>query len=78
VTLEKSLGSGYRYGVDHCSFPGFGVVFVSNLAINKRVQRVVFANAYVVAGADWCSALTYKNCSCGHILTAKTLDAESL
>jgi hypothetical protein len=78
VTLGKSLGSGYRYRVDHSSFPGFGVVFVANLSVNKRVQRVVFANAYVIAGTDWCSALTYKDCSCGHVLTTETLDAESL
>ena len=47
-------------------------------AVRKRKQRVVFANAHVVAWVHFCAALTNQNCSCCDLRAVKYFDAESL
>ena len=47
-------------------------------AVDERKQRVVLADAYVIAGVELCSALSYKNDARKHKLPVGALDAEAL
>lgn len=46
-------------------------------AVDKRKERVVFADAYVVAGMELGASLTNKNVACEYELTVRTFCTQS-
>lgn len=65
----------YRINADF--FAVFAETLKANLTVNKSEKSVVLAFAYVCAGMDFCSSLSYKDVACKNILTVGALCTES-
>ena len=48
-----------------------------NDAVNKSIDRVILAHAYIFTGMVNCTALTLDDVACLSMLTAKNLNSES-
>ena len=63
-------------GVDRNLFAVSAYSFKLNGAVDKREKRIVFADAYVVAGLELRAALSNQNVACKNVLTVSALYAE--
>ncbi len=66
----------FCYGIDGNLLSVFAHSFKLNGAVDKRKERIVFAQTYVVAGLEFGAALSYEDIARKHILTVGTLNAE--
>ena len=66
-----------RVGINACFFLVFAHSFITNNAVNKSKQRIVFADAYVRAGMNFRTSLANKDVACENCLTIAALHAKS-
>ncbi len=66
----------FRYGIDGNLLSVFADPFKPYGSVDKRKERIVFAQTYVVAGLEFGAALSYEDIARKHELTVGTLNAE--
>ena len=66
-----------RVGINACFFLVFAHSFITNNAVNKSKQRIVFADAYVRAGMNFRASLANENVPCEYRLTVASFHAKS-
>jgi hypothetical protein len=66
----------FGYGINGNLFAVFAHSLELNLSVDERKQRIVFADAYVIAGFEFGAALSYENVARKHELTVRALNAK--
>lgn len=64
-------------GINADFFAVFAKALKANLTVYKCEKSIVLAFAYVCAGMDFCSSLSYKDVACKNELTVGALCTES-
>ena len=64
-------------GINADFFAVFAETLKANLTVCKCEKSIVLAFAYVCAGMDFCSSLSYKDVACKNELTVGALCTES-
>jgi len=70
--------TGLRRRIDADLFAGLVQPFIFDHAVDERIQREILADAYIVAGVNFCSDLPHDNGTRVDILAAVHFDAAPL